>query len=90
MTRLDQEFAKSVKDGVNALVLEVERLESVGESLEVLVKEAYDTLNYIVQKAPGYDWNMDSLFLTRRQGDFNAKAEKVIAQMRAQPGSEEK
>jgi len=33
-TKLDKQFADGVKDGVNALVLEVERLEAQGEKQE--------------------------------------------------------
>lgn len=42
-----------------------------------LVKEAYEALNFIQNKAPGYDWNADPLSLTLKIGDFNAKAEKL-------------
>ena len=36
-TKLDQQFAQNVRDGVNALILEVERLEGILERIEKFI-----------------------------------------------------
>jgi hypothetical protein len=62
-----KEFRKAFK---NARI----ELEKTKEVLRI----GYETLNFIVLKAPSYDWNKDELNLTLKQGDFNALAEPLL------------
>lgn len=87
--KLNMEWVESVRSAethvsaFEALVLEVQRLEGQVENLEHHNHELITTLDkvnsilqFVVQVAPGYDWNVDPLSLTLKTGEaFQALAE---------------
>ncbi len=51
-TKLDKKWAQGIRDNVNALILEVERLEGVVETLDYRLQLATTALENIVKKVP--------------------------------------
>jgi len=52
--------------------------ESQVKALREALTMARDVISLLVQKAPGYDWNSDSLSLTLQTGTALAQAEKAL------------
>lgn len=50
---------------------------------------AYQTISYIQDKAPGYDWNADPLFLTLKTGEAFKKIDAALAATRGAPAMSE-
>ena len=50
-SKLDQKFAESVRVGVNALILEVERLEALQEKKDKALEDLMDAYERVVRSA---------------------------------------
>lgn len=57
-----------------------EAAERERDALRAAVLDARDALTTILQHAPGYDWNADPLYLTRRSGDVFATIAEVLGE----------
>lgn len=65
--KLEAELQAVLSD-VRALVADLEKTQRERDGLLCWMKAASDTLRYIEQHAPGYDWNADPLYLTLKTG----------------------
>jgi hypothetical protein len=84
-TKLDREWVKAgvaasltVAEHMNALVLEVERLEALQEKKDAALKLAKDSMSVVLATAPGYDWNADPANLTLQTGNMFAAIDAAL------------
>ena len=84
-TKLDREWVKqgvqaslTVAEHMNALVLEVERLEALEAQKEEALLAARGVLQQIVRVAPGYDWNADPQSLTETIGNLHSAIDQAM------------
>lgn len=81
-TKLDQKWAQGIRENVNALIFEIERLEAVNESLEVELMKACKYLREGKERfAPGTTNSFVDEFLEKHEQNSVAKMDDELIEI---------